>query len=116
MAANVDWYYHRKGCNTCTRMQALLEERGIVPKETESANKVRYDVDQALELVRGMNRLVAAKGKSVVDLNLKSGDVDQETLTKHLIGPSGKLRAPAIRKGKTLLIGFHETAFDEFLT
>ena len=30
-----------------------------------------------------------------------------------VIGPSGKLRAPAIRKGKTLVVGFHPEAYGE---
>jgi len=34
-------------------------------------------------------------------------------LAKVVLGPSGNLRAPAIRMGKTWLIGFHEEAYTE---
>ncbi len=115
MPHQVDWYYHRTNCVTCTKMLAYLDARKIVPQETVSANKVRFDSTAALELAHQVQRIVAAKGKSVVDLNVQAGDVDDATLLKHLLGPSGKLRAPAIRQGKTLLIGFHDTAFVEFL-
>ena len=109
----VDWYYHRKNCVTCTKMQAYLDARDIEPRETVSANKVRFEPAEALALARQTQRLIAAKGKNVVEIDVKSADDD--TLLKSLIGPSGKLRAPAIRQGDVLLIGFHDTAFAEFL-
>jgi hypothetical protein len=33
-----------------------------------------------------------------------------------LLGPTGNLRAPALRVGKTLLVGFHEEVYREQLT
>ena len=39
MASTVDWYYHRKGCVTCQRMDALLASLEITAKEVVSANK-----------------------------------------------------------------------------
>ena len=32
-----------------------------------------------------------------------------------MLGPTGNLRAPTIRKGKTLLVGFHEEVFERVL-
>ena len=40
---------------------------------------------------------------------------DDETLLAHLLGPSGNLRAPTIRLGNTLLVGFSETAYQQVL-
>jgi arsenate reductase-like glutaredoxin family protein len=34
-----------------------------------------------------------------------------DVLAAHLLGPTGNLRAPAIRKGNTLYIGFSEEAY-----
>lgn len=115
MAPQINWYYHRNGCKTCLRMQAYLDEHGIAPQQIESANKVRYDFDQAKALLAGINRIVSTRGKSATALNLKGDAVDDAALEKAIIGPSGKFRSPAIKVGKTLLIGFHETAFDEYL-
>ena len=36
---------------------------------------------------------------------------DEKTLLKHLLGPTGNLRAPAIRKGKTLVVGYSEAVY-----
>ena len=40
---------------------------------------------------------------------------DDETLVGYLLGPSGNLRAPTIRKGKTLFVGFSEDAYKGLL-
>lgn len=111
MASKVDWYYRRSGCNTCKKMDAFLEKHAVVPKETVSANKERLGPEAAMELATTVSKIVAARGKSVVEFKTK--DADEELLRKHLIGPSGNLRSPAVRQGKTLFVGFNEEAFEE---
>lgn len=113
MPAKPDWYYRRSGCNTCKKMDAFLESRGLEAKEVVSANKARLGPDDALELSQQVQRIVAARGKSVVEIDMKQGAGDEATLLKHLVGPTGGLRAPVVRTGKTLLVGFNEEAFDE---
>ncbi|HEV8001340.1 MAG TPA: ArsC family (seleno)protein [Planctomycetaceae bacterium] len=113
--ASVDWYYHRPGCITCGKSQAFLERRKFVVKETVNAAKVRFEPPEALELARQASRVVVAKGKKVLDFDMKRDPPDDETLLAHIIGPSGKLRAPVIRRGSTLLIGFAEAEFAKVL-
>ncbi len=110
----VDWYYRRSGCNTCKKMDAFLEEHSIVPKETLSANKARLGPEAAMDLAKEVSKIVAARGKSVVEFKTK--DADQELLEKHLVGPTGNLRSPVIRKGKTLYVGFNEEALEGLVT
>jgi arsenate reductase-like glutaredoxin family protein len=62
-----------------------------------------------------MNRLIAMKGKRVETFDLKKARPDDETLLAHLLGPTGNLRAPTVRVGKTLLVGFNEEAYREVL-
>jgi len=38
-----------------------------------------------------------------------------ETLAAAVLGPTGNLRAPTIRRGKTLLIGFNDEAYGALL-
>lgn len=66
-----------------------------------------------MALVKEVNELYAAKGKKVVHLNLKKDKPDTETLTRLLLGPTGNLRAPTIRKGKTLVVGFDEETYEK---
>ncbi len=36
-----------------------------------------------------------------------------EELVEAMLGPTGNLRAPTIRKGKTVLVGFNEELFEK---
>ncbi len=64
-----------------------------------------------MDLAKTVHKIYAAKGKKVVYLDMKKDKPDAATLTKLLLGPTGNLRAPALRKGKTLVIGFNEEVF-----
>jgi arsenate reductase-like glutaredoxin family protein len=64
-----------------------------------------------LALVKKVNEVYAAKGKKVVYFNLKKDKPADDELAKVLLGPTGNLRAPAIRKGKTLVVGFDEETY-----
>lgn len=52
-----------------------------------------------------------AKGKKVVTFDMKRERPDDETLLAHLLGPTGNLRAPTLRRGATLLVGFNDEAY-----
>jgi hypothetical protein len=62
-------------------------------------------------LARGATKIVVARGKKVVIFDMQHSPPDEETLLAHLLGPTGNLRAPTLRKGKTLLVGFSEDAY-----
>jgi len=55
--------------------------------------------------------VVAARGKKVAVFDMTSDPPDDETLAAHLLGPSGNLKAPTLRIGDTLLVGFGEEAY-----
>jgi arsenate reductase-like glutaredoxin family protein len=54
---------------------------------------------------------VVGRGKKVVTFDMKNDPPDDETLLAHLLGPTGNLKAPTLRKGRTLLVGFSEEAY-----
>ena len=60
-----------------------------------------------------MNRLIVAKGKKFTDVSLKKDRPDDETLTSMMLGPTGNLRAPTMKVGKTVLVGFHADVYEE---
>ena len=57
-----------------------------------------------------------ARGKKVVRLDMRREPPDAATLRGLLIGPSGNLRAPTLRVGRTLLVGFDAGAYRDVLT
>ena len=62
-----------------------------------------------------MNELIAAKGKKVERIDLRKGKPDKATVARLMIGPSGNLRAPTLRVGKKILVGFDEESFSKVL-
>lgn len=65
-------------------------------------------------MARGASEIISARGKSVRRLSMKTKPSDDE-IAELIIGPSGNLRAPALRVGKKLLVGFEEGAYREVL-
>ena len=62
-----------------------------------------------------MNVIHIARGKKLVTLDMKEAP-DDDALADYLLGPTGNLRAPTIRKGKTLYVGFSEEAYQELVS
>jgi hypothetical protein len=84
-------------------------------KEQVDANKTRIGRDDALAVLDGIDKLIAMKGKKVAVFDLKKSRPDDDVLLDHLLGPTGNLRAPTARVGKTLLVGFNEPTYAEVL-
>lgn len=79
------------------------------------ARKKRFDGTDALVLLDGVEKLVAARGKKIVEFDLKKDRPTDEVLLAHLLGPSGNLRAPTARVAKTLLVGFNPEVYEQVL-
>ena len=74
---------------------------------------MRLGGPDALQLLDGMTKLLVAKGKKVTHIDLKKERPDDETLIKMMLGPTGNLRAPTLKVGKTVLVGFNPEAFTD---
>ena len=75
------------------------------------AQKQTIKGDQALGVLAGVEEIYAAKGKRIVHVDLRKDKRDRTALLGLLLGPTGKLRAPTLRKGRTLLVGFDEATY-----
>ncbi len=58
-----------------------------------------------------MDHIVVGRGKKVILMDMKKDAPDDETLASYLVGPTGNLKAPTIRRGRTLIVGFSEAAY-----
>jgi len=79
------------------------------------AKKERFGPKEALELARLASEIYVAKGKKVVHFDLKQDRPADDELLALLLGPSGNLRAPAMRAQKMLLVGFEPETFGKLL-
>ena len=71
--------------------------------------------NRAFALLKDVDEVYATRGRRVMHLDLRKGMPDRATLAQLLLGPTGNLRAPTLRKGRTLLVGFDETIYKEVL-
>ncbi len=55
------------------------------------------------------------KGRTVTDFDLKNDGPSDDDLLAHLLGSTGNLRAPALRVGQTVLVGFNEDVYNDLL-
>ena len=109
----VDWSYHRNGCKTCGKTAAFLEDRQIAVTAQDDARKTALVDADAIKLVNQVNDLYVTRGTKVIHVDLKNERPDDETLLGLLIGPSGKLRAPTLKIGKTLVVGFDQAMYEQ---
>jgi len=62
-------------------------------------------------MAREAHRLIAAKGKKVTAIDLRTAPPADDVLAGLMLGPTGNLRAPVMRVGQTILVGYNDQAF-----
>ncbi len=100
---------------SCKRSQEFLATAKLEPAEVQRAEKAPIDGAAALALVRKAKRLVVARGQKVVDLAITAKSPSDDELRALVIGPTGRLRAPSLRVGDTLVVGFNAGGYRELL-
>jgi arsenate reductase-like glutaredoxin family protein len=79
------------------------------------AKRATIKGDKALQVLTGVDELYVSKGKQVVHLDLRQARPRRAELRELLLGPTGNLRAPTLRKGRTLIVGFDEATYSKVL-
>jgi hypothetical protein len=69
----------------------------------------------ALGAVKDVDELYVMKGTKVVHVDLRTQKPGKAELLALLLGPTGNLRAPTLRKGRTLLVGFDAATYARVL-
>ena len=85
-------------------------------KDQTDAKKNTIKGDAALGVLKDVDKLYVAKGKHIVQVDLKKEKPPRAELLGLLLGPTGNLRAPTLRKGRTLVVGFDDATYKELLS
>jgi hypothetical protein len=67
-------------------------------------------------IIRNVDDIYITKGQKVIHIELKGGEQELEMLVRLLLRPSGNLRTPAFRRGRTLVVGFDEETYRGILS
>lgn len=100
---------------TCARTQGFLAKHKVTVADQRDAKKATIKGEAALGVLKGVDRLYVAKGKRVVHVDLKRETLPRAELLGLLLGPTGNLRAPTLRKGRILIVGFDEATYNDLL-
>jgi arsenate reductase-like glutaredoxin family protein len=87
----------------------VLDQQQATITEERPARKNPMQDSEAKALLGQVEEVIIAKGKSSRRMKAKDTSVDD------LKGPTGNIRAPLLRKGKLLLVGFHEGELNALL-
>ena len=80
---------------------------GIADKTPASRKLGRADAEA---LLANAERLYVAKGRKQTEL-----PASDQGAADLMLGPTGNLRAPVVRVGSTLIVGYHEEALNQAL-
>lgn len=84
-----------------------MEDNSVRVTEKISASQ-KLGEKEARELIRGSAKIFIAKGKKLEEF---AGGKASKELVEKMLGSTGNLRAPTIRVGKTLLVGYNEETY-----
>jgi len=89
-----------------------LETSDITVKERAPASK-KLQASDAEALLASASQLIAIKGKKIG--TFKAGKAIDPGAVDAMLGPTGNLRAPTLRVGKTLIVGFDQGILEQHL-
>jgi arsenate reductase-like glutaredoxin family protein len=87
----------------------VLDDRGAEVRLERNSRKEPLSDRQARELIASVSTVIVAKGKKSEELPSSKARI------ANLKGPTGNYRAPILRKGKTLLVGFHAETLESLI-
>lgn len=96
---------------SCKKAQKYFGDNAIELGEKSDARKERIDGDQAWQLISEFNTVHIGKGKKT--LTFKPSPENKDEILKAAMGRSGNLRAPTIKTGQAIIIGFNEDIYKQ---
>jgi arsenate reductase-like glutaredoxin family protein len=87
-----------------------MDARGLEAQEKVPASR-KLGRDVAESMLGESTALHVAKGKKLT--SFKGDDLQSEDAVNAMLGPTGNLRAPTLRVGKTLVVGYNEELFEQ---
>ncbi len=85
-----------------------MDAHRLVPDDAVPAS-AKLGRSDAVALARQVDTVIVAKGRKVTTFEVNGRPSKQ--LVDAMLGPTGNLRAPTVRAGKTLLVGFDEEQY-----
>ena len=95
------------GWTSCKKAQEVLGPTEVV--EYGNASKEKLSKEQVKVLVNESSQIRVAKGKRTLTFDPQQDD--QEEILKSILGRSSTLRAPTLRIGSNLIVGYNDDLY-----
>ena len=66
-------------------------------------------------MVKDVDVLLVSKGRRFERYDLRRKDFDRGEMLARMVGPTGNLRAPTLRRDRLVVVGFHPDALRELV-
>lgn len=87
----------------------MLERKKVAVREERQSRKAPMTEADARKLLDSVSEIVISRGKASRRLTRREATLDD------LRGNAGAFRAPLVKKGKTLLVGFNAEALEKLI-
>lgn len=108
----IEWTYMRRGCKSCDKAKEILRTKKLKAETEVDCKKAPLDEAALRNEIKELDTVLVTKGKKVLRLSPLQ---DQDEILATAIGRSGNLRAPSLRHGNTLLVGYTDDVYPELI-
>ncbi|PIE56193.1 MAG: hypothetical protein CSA34_05655 [Desulfobulbus propionicus] len=91
----------------------MFETKNVTISESADARKTKIEKDQAWDLFTGVQEVVIGRGKNFTVFT--PNQENQEDILKQALGRSGTLRAPTLRIGDRVIVGYSEPMYKKYI-
>lgn len=95
------------------RAQVVFNDKGIDISEAVEARKQKIEGDDAWAILGSAKELVVGRGKKFQVFDPKKDD--KEAVLKVCLGRTGNLRAPTLKMGDRVVVGFNDDMYAQFV-
>ena len=91
----------------------MFEDKGMEIKEAVEARKQKIEGDDAWAILAGADELIVGRGKKFQIFDPAKDD--KEAILKVCLGRTGNLRAPTLKTGARVVVGFNDEMYERFV-
>jgi len=91
----------------------VFNEKNIIPVKVVEARKQKIHDDEAWNILSSADEIVVGRGKKFQIL--KPSEENKEKILKVCLGRTGNLRAPSLKIGNRMIVGFNEDMYAQFV-
>ncbi len=91
----------------------MFEDKGIEISEAVEARKQKIEGDDAWAILGSARELIVGRGKKFQIFDPKKDS--KEDILKVCLGRTGNLRAPTLKIGDRVVVGFNDDMYEQFV-